>query len=74
MTACVDLPITDDKPVWKTEWFWGAMSFVGAMALGLFSLTFRKNTETKDEARGDPEVQIPEQSVVIAKTSKKLII
>jgi hypothetical protein len=70
--ACVDLP--EEEPVWKKEWFWGAMSFVGAMALGLFSLTYKKGTEAKDRAREDPEVQIPEQGVVIAKTSKKLII
>ena len=69
-TACVDLPIMEDKPVWKEEWFWGAMSFVGAMALGLFSFAFKKNTETKDGAREDPEAQItPERSVVITKAS-----
>ena len=65
----MDLP--EDKPIWKEEWFWGAMSFVGAMALGLFSFAFKKNTETKDEAREDPEAQItPERGVVITRTSK----
>jgi hypothetical protein len=47
------------------------MSFVGAMALGLFSFAFKKNTETKDEAREDPEAQItPERGGVITRTSK----
>jgi hypothetical protein len=68
----VDLP--EDKPIWKEEWFWGAMSFVGAMALGLFSLTYKKNTQAKDEACEDPEVQTSEQSAVITKTSKKLVL
>jgi hypothetical protein len=79
--ACVD---QEDTPVWKEEWFWGAMSCVGgAMALGL-SKAYKKNTEAKDKAREDPDVQtseredptlqIPEQGVVIAKTSNKLIL
>ena len=66
--ACVDLP--EDKPVWKEEWFWGAMSCVGgAMAVGLSTLAYKKN-----KAREDPEVQTSEQSVVITKTSKKLVL
>ena len=70
--ACVDLP--EGKPVWKEEWFWGAMSCVGAMAVGLSSLAYKKNTEAKGKAREDPEVQTSEQSVVITNRAKKVVL
>jgi hypothetical protein len=71
----VDLP--EDKPVWKEGWFWSAMGFVGVMAVGPSSLAYRaykKNTEAKDKAREDPEVQTSEQSVVITNRAKKVVL
>jgi hypothetical protein len=67
----VDLP--EEKPVWKEGWFWGAMSFVGIMAVGFSCLTYKKNTEAKDKACEDPEVQTPEQSGV-TKTATKIVL
>jgi hypothetical protein len=69
----VDLP--EDKPVWKEEWFWGAMSCVGgAMAVGLSTLAYKKNTEAKDKAREDFGVQTSERGVVITKFSTKAVV